>query len=477
MKSSLLPHGFFVFIVSIYRSGVRVFFQVRFVIGAAFYFVPFVPPAELTTTSGVFQLPYGGEFTLSFSRGNQLPYKSFSGDLMPMILTGNKVLNGLAGVLMGAALTASAQTAPAPAPTPAPAPAAAPAPADAAPAAPTWSVGTIDFSGFVDGNYSYNANRPAVQEGGNQLYNFDSNADTFSLSAAKLTINHDPDPIGAHVDFLFGTTKKTVLGTQGDNDFIEQAFLSYKPVKAKGFEADFGQFVTSAGAEVIEAKDNWNYSRSLLFAWAIPYYHFGLRTSMPLTKTITAGVQVVNGWNNVTANNGGVTVGIVGALTKPKFTLNANYYTGPSNAGTQKGYRNLFDATLLLTPPGKFNAYLNYDYGQNALPANLRTKATGESPSWQGIAAAVHAQVTAKAALSGRYEYFDDPRGFSTGTSQNINEFTGTYEYKWVEGLLSRVEFRRDQSSVAFFSKGKTGLVKSQSTVTAGFIAFFGPKR
>jgi hypothetical protein len=27
---------------------------------------------------------------------------------------------------------------------------------------------------------------------------------------------------------------------------------------------DFGKFVTSAGAEVIEAKDNWNYSRSLL---------------------------------------------------------------------------------------------------------------------------------------------------------------------------------------------------------------------
>jgi len=34
---------------------------------------------------------------------------------------------------------------------------------------------------------------------------------------------------------------------------------------------DLGKFVTSAGAEVIEAKDNWNYSRSLLFVNAIPY--------------------------------------------------------------------------------------------------------------------------------------------------------------------------------------------------------------
>ena len=382
----------------------------------------------------------------------------------------NQVLKGVATAVFSVALTAAAQTAPAPAPAPAPA-----APADAAPAAPTWSVGTIDFSGFVDGNYSYNANRPAVQEGGNQLYNFNSNADTFSLSAAKLTINHDPDPIGVHVDFLFGTTKKTVLSTQGDNDFIEQAFISYKPAKAKGFEADFGQFVTSAGAEVIEAKDNWNYSRSLLFAWAIPYYHFGLRTSMPLSKTITAGVQVVNGWNNVTASNGGVTVGIVGALTKPKYTLSANYYTGPSNAGTQKGYTNLFDGTLLLTPTAKFSAYINYDYGRHQFPTG--TSVTDLQPHWTGVALAAHEQVTGKVALTGRYEHFSDPVGFATGTGQTLNEFTGTYEYKWVEGLLSRIEFRRDSSDQAFFSKGKTGMVKGQSTVTAGFIAFFGPKR
>jgi hypothetical protein len=64
--------------------------------------------------------------------------------------------------------------------------------------------------------------------------------------------------------------------------------------------------VTSAGAEVIEAKDNWNYSRSLLFVNAIPYWHFGARTSLPVSKTETIGFQLVNGWNNVSKTNGGV---------------------------------------------------------------------------------------------------------------------------------------------------------------------------
>jgi len=34
---------------------------------------------------------------------------------------------------------------------------------------------------------------------------------------------------------------------------VEQAYVTFKPAKAKGFELDFGKFVTSAGAEVIES--------------------------------------------------------------------------------------------------------------------------------------------------------------------------------------------------------------------------------
>jgi hypothetical protein len=341
----------------------------------------------------------------------------------------------------------------------------------------------MDLSGFIDGYYTYNANRPSSTSSVgqvNQLYNFNDQADTFSLSAAKLTLNHDPDPVGARVDFIYGRTNTLVNG--GNNaDFIEQAYLSLKPPKAKGFEADFGKFVTSAGAEVIEAKDNWNYSRSILFAWAIPYYHVGLRTSIPVSKVDTFGVQVVNGWNNITANNGGVTIGLTNALVTPKATWNLNYYTGPSNNATQKGYRNLFDTTLLLTPSAKFNAYINYDYGQNRDAISGTPPLTFGDKSlnhWQGIAFAAHSQMTGTQALTGRYEYFNDPNGFSTGTVQHLQEFTATYEYKWAAGLLSRLEYRRDWSNVDFFTKGNTdGAVEAQSTISAAFIAFFGPKR
>jgi hypothetical protein len=79
--------------------------------------------------------------------------------------------------------------------------------------------------------------------------------------------------------------------------------------------------------------------------------------------------------------------------------------------------------------------------------------------------------------LAGRVEYFNDPDGFATGTVQHLYEFTGTYEYKWVEGLLARVEYRGDFSNKDFFHKDVAKLVDQQSTLTVAFIAFFGPKR
>jgi Putative beta-barrel porin-2, OmpL-like. bbp2 len=402
---------------------------------------------------------------------------------------------------MAIALTAGAQ---APAPpadaTPAtPAAAAAPqapAAAPAAPAAPTWSVGPMDLSGFIDGYYSFNFNRPNTSLGNydqiNQLYNFDDKTDQFELSAAKLTLNHDPDPVGAHVDFIYGRTNdlinnaatNTTTFVASQLPYLEQAFVSIKPPKAKGFELDFGKWVTSAGAEVIEAKDNWNYSRSLLFVNAIPYWHFGARTSLPVGKFETVGFQLFNGWNNVSKSNGGVSGAFTSAWVKPKYTIDANYLVGPENSNTTNGLRNLIDATLLLTPPGKFNAYINYDYGANhdgtyvCATGPVVTCGDNRLHDWWGTAGAVHIQASAKNAISLRGEYFTDPDGFQTGFKQNLVEGTFTYEYRWIEGALIRAEYRFDASSDGtYFNKLANQSTWQQQTVTVAFIAFFGPHR
>lgn len=343
-----------------------------------------------------------------------------------------------------------------------------------------WKLGPFDFSGFTDFYYSYNANHPTNAANGqtNDLYAFDDKTNQFNVEAAKLTINHDPKPVGVRVDLLFGRANAlyhSSRDTSTDN-YIEQAYLSTKPSYTHGTEIDFGEFTSSAGAEVVETTLNWNYSHSILFAWAVPYYHFGIRSSTPVTSTWTAGVQVVKGWNNVNLSDGGATVGLTSAITKPKYTWSANLYTGPANVDAEKNYKNLIDTTLLLTPTSKFSAYINYDFAhQNSTPLADERETT--SLHYQGIAFAARQQVSANGAVAARYEYFADGQGLSTGFNQNLQELTCTYEHTLRAGLLTRAEFRHDWSDVNFFHEGNTELVKAQTTATVGLIAFFGPKR
>lgn len=363
---------------------------------------------------------------------------------------------------------------PAPASTP-------PAQEPAAAAPPTWSAGPIDFSGRVSAYYAFNANHPASMT--NQLYNFNVKANQFSLDMVELNMDHTPDPIGFNLDLGFGRAFDMIAGSEPQPSIfrnIRQAYVSLKPPSAKGLEIDFGKFVTSDGAEVIETDTNWNYSHSLLFAWAIPYYHFGLRATYPVTQHFTTGVMVANGWNNLEDNNSGKLVMFMETYTTKKFTLFANFHTGPENPGTNKGWRHLFDTTLLLTPSRKFSAYINYDYGHNQNPPGVLTVLGNHAALWYGVATALHIQPTSNWSFTPRIEWFKDRDGFATGSGvpQDLKEGTLTVEYKMMQGLFGRLEYRRDWSNQPFFDKNSNpASSKSQDTITLGILAFFGPKR
>ena len=348
-----------------------------------------------------------------------------------------------------------------------------------APSTPTWSAGPIDFSGLVDGYYSLNFNHPASKN--NNWRNFDAKANQFSLNMAKFTMEHTADPVGFKFELAAGRAMEIFHATEPAGlevyKHVLQAYVSLKPTNWHGFQVDFGKFVTSAGAEVTETHLNWNYSRSLLFANG-PYYHFGFRTSAPLTKNFTAGVQLVNGWNNVEDNNSAKTVGITTALTSSKFTWANNYYVGNEKTDTlggvkisAPGVRNFYDTVLGINPNGKVSGLFNFDYGQDSNPG-------GRDSRFYGFSAAMRALGGSKFAVSPRYDWYKDRDGFITGVAQTMQEFTLTADYKMIEGFLARFEYRRDWSSEPFFDRGnELASSKSMNTLLAGFIVYFGPKR
>jgi hypothetical protein len=317
-----------------------------------------------------------------------------------------------------------------------------------------------------------NFNNP--YDGFNGLRAFDVRADTAHVNMVELSIDHAPAPVGFHLDVGFGEMFDIIHAGNRDPNawkYFKQAYISFKPKWLHGIEIDAGEFVTSAGAEVIETNQNFNYSRSLLFTWAIPFSHTGIRAQYAVGKHFTGSVQVVNGWNNVEPINSGKTLGFTGAYAWKKVTWSNNYYVGPEHPGTTKGWRNLYDTSIAVNQTDNFTWYLNYDYG--------RDKSVGPGAStWSGVAAAGRYAVGKKAAVAGRVEYYDDVNGFTTGLAQTVKEFTITGEYKLTDWLMTRGEFRTDWSNKPFFEQGTPGIMsKTQSTLLLGMIAYFAPKK
>ena len=362
-------------------------------------------------------------------------------------------------------------------------------PAPAAPAAdPTLKFfsGT-ELSGFVDTYYAYNFNKPATAcatAGGvavfNCLHNFDAAHNSFSLSLAELALEKKPTKDsrgGFRIDLDYGSTASMVAAFEPGGTTIyqniQQAYLSYlAPVGNGSLQVDFGKFVTPAGFEVIESKDNWNYSRGLLFSLAIPYYHMGMRAAYSPTDKITLTGFLFNGWNNTVDNNTGKSFGIsFTAKPNDKFTFIENYIAGPETTGTNTPWRNLSDTVLTYTLNKKTSLAFNYDWAKD-----------GDNQV-QGVALYLKYQANDWFAVTPRYEFFNDRDGFTTTMPQNLNSFTLTTEFKHKDGVLMRIEYRGDFSDKNFFI-GDTPVVtgtppalkKGQNELLVGWIFAFSSK-
>ncbi len=327
-------------------------------------------------------------------------------------------------------------------------------------------------SGMIDGYYSLGFNHPVGHVSG--LRNFDDKANQIELNMAALTLDYGPKPVGFHVDVGVGRTFDIISATEKDVSamrFFKQAYLDVKPASWKGLELDFGRFVTSASAEVIETPNNWNYSRSLLYVWCTPYYHFGFRATAPAGKQFTAGFQLVSGWNNIVTGATFRTVGLTGSwAVSKKATWTNTYYGGPDENQGNRGIRHLYDSVLLLTPSDKTSVYINLDYLHNS---------PKYSPSYQvyGIAGAAKFQLTKKFALSPRAEWMSDKGGGATGVGQQVKEVTLTGIYAFMDRLSGWLEFRKDWSNQPFFNRGnETANWKNQPTLLLGMVAIVGPK-
>ncbi len=371
----------------------------------------------------------------------------------------------------------------------------------------------LKIGGYLDFSYEFNLNRPENQN--NHLRPFDRDSNGFNLHLAELNFERlptCPGEAGFRIDLdlgtdarFFGSQDNFGTPTSRNDDFsvvdIQQAYMSYIAPIGNGITIDAGKFVTWSGTEVIEASDNMNSSRSLLFGLAIPFAHTGIRATYPVFKDKwTVGLGVVNGWDNINDQNDSKTAiflsnwtpvkwfnwVVTGALGDEQFvdersrlaaSLAGPTLTNPDGgdfAGSDLddatipgigstltgrnfdagdgGVRFLIDTTLTFTPWEKFTFQLNADYGEECSVPNFNGP---RNRQWYGVAGYVKYQFLKNWYVAGRGEYFNDEDGARTGRNQAIWEGTVTVDWALSDPLHVRFEYRHDDSNINSFADTK----------------------
>jgi hypothetical protein len=362
---------------------------------------------------------------------------------------------------------------------------------------------TLNFT--FDGYYGYNFNRPVGRV--NLLRAYDVSSNSFSINQATVILERPPDPsrgrrFGARIDLQYGQATETLQGNAANEPRPQayrplfQAYGTYVAPVLKGLTIDFGKFASAMGYEGNYSKDQFNYSRAYFFNF-LPFYHMGFRNTLQVNDKLSVGYWLINGVQQ-TEDFNGFKSHVVQVVVKPSKAVQWNviYHVGreqrdlapdlnpglptlPTQPGlsttpvvpTPDGRFHLLDSyvswsvTPKLTLVGEGDYVINRQFGHSA-PAHVI-----------GGAAYAHYQFSPRAAVTGRSEYLSDRGGLFSGVTQALKETTVTYEYKVADGLISRLEWRRDFSNQPFFLTEMPGVLKKeQNTATLGLIWWWGRK-
>ena len=322
----------------------------------------------------------------------------------------------------------------------------------------------VDVHGYVDAAYSYLSGAGIFTSGtANRV--FDTEPNSFNLHQAALTIDYQPkEGFGALVNLTAGRDARIIAsaGEATSNFDVTQAFAQYAhgPLTVIG-----GKYVTLAGAEVINSTLDTNYSRSILFGYAIPFTHTGVRLTYAASDQLSLIVGVNNGWDQLQDQNKQKTGELGVSFTPNKlFALTVQGYSGGEqlSGGTfvgagRHGVRDLIDAVATYNATSQLTFILNVDWGNQE---NFTSLVNGASikAKWDGAAAYANYQANDQWRLSVRAEYFDDKDGYRTGVIQKWKEGTLTLAYLPTKFIELRGEVRYDKSDSGAFVKNSTFL-------------------
>jgi hypothetical protein len=357
------------------------------------------------------------------------------------------------------------------------------------------------LSGFVDAGYQVsfgnglNGKVASPAPGLMSTRVFDERANSFYLNAVQLNIERLATKdmiVGYHFELAAGHDVG-IYNNNGSEVGLQEGWLQILAPVGSGIDIRVGKQAYLGGFEVIESKDDFNYSRGLLFGFIQPFTQTGIRASYSFGDQLSATIGFSNS-NNSTVGGGAdqyadndnqknVDLQLAFKPTKDALVqMTITEGTDKANFGqTTAGKFYIFDIVASYTMD-KLIVGLNLDWASanrivNAVPPPNTVRFPLSGLALYGKYAWTDAMASAL-----RWEYFSDgkgafygqqsgagaPVGTDSGTGARVWELTLTQEMKVANQLILRVEVRTDNGNNHIMSRdGKT----SQGDTTLGFEA------
>jgi hypothetical protein len=345
--------------------------------------------------------------------------------------------------------------------------------------APTDSTPRISFGAFVDGYFAWDFGRPLSFDrsfaGGTTFTTQPARHNEFNINLAFAEVKLEAPHYRGRFALQTGTSVQSNYSgepTNGSNSgpalarMIQEAVVGVKV--AENLWVDGGIFYSHMGMESWASRDNVTYTRSLVGEYS-PYYQSGVKLTWTPTAKLTAQIDVVNGWQNISENNRGKGAGVRVDYAATTSSTLSYYNFVTSEAGTRL---RVFNGVGAKHTAGKLTLMGELDVGSQS-----RGPSTGGQSSWYGWTAVAKVQATPAVAVVVRAEGYNDKDQviLSTGTRDINGTASANPAFRAIGGsggidvtpyarVLWRTELRGWQNQDALFPNG-TKSAPSKSNV------------
>jgi hypothetical protein len=355
----------------------------------------------------------------------------------------------------------------------------------------------VALSGYLETFYQWNFGNPS--NGLTNFRGFDNRHNSLTLSNIVASAQFEQGAFAARLAAQVGHTPSTYYssepssagsaGANSSNDvlwkFIQEAYASYRFALGNGLTLSAGLFLSPIGPESMAVKDNFHWSRSNLF-FGLPFYHTGVRATYALNTRWNLTLAGYNGWNSVVDNNGEKSLSLQATYTRESVALSLLYFGGverPRLAPEGRPWRHLLDAHVTWNASSRFTllGHLNGGFEVGRLGSN----------TWLAASLSLQYRITDAFRVAGRVDGLSEQVASADNVRPGdiffpapwVASATATVEYRFVEHLSVRFEYRHDRSGEDLFFSGEVqgdGVLVPfepnrpfQDTVTLGVVAWF----